>query len=67
MIHLSVSVGNDKVSILAYVDDIVLLAESEAELQQQFNILYEWCAKWKMKVNDSKTNIVHISETVVKQ
>ncbi len=45
---LGVSVANDKVSILAYPDDIVLLAESEAELQKQFNTLYAWCGKWKM-------------------
>ena len=57
--NLGVSIGNDKVSILAYADDIVLLAESEAELQRQLDILYEWCGKWKMQVNDSKTNIVH--------
>ncbi len=57
--NLGVSIGNDTVSILAYADDIFLLAESEAELQRQLDILYEWCGKWEMQVNDSKTNIVH--------
>ncbi len=45
--NLGVSVGKDKVSILANADYIVLLAESQAELRQQLNVLFEWVGKWK--------------------
>ncbi len=45
--------------ILLYADDIVLLAETEPELQTMPNKLNEWCSKWKMNINETKTNVVH--------
>ena len=50
-----ISVGNDKVPILLYADDIVLLSESEDEMQNMLNIVYAWCRKWRLEVNCSKT------------
>ncbi len=47
-----------------YADDIVLLAENEADLQCMIDKLYECCKKWRMKVNESKTNIVHFRNKV---
>ena len=35
--------GNEKLSILPYADDVVLLAETEADLQIMLNVLYKWC------------------------
>ena len=49
-----------KVSNLLYADDIVLLAESENDIQQMLHVVYTWCKKWRMEVNLSKTNILHI-------
>ena len=40
-------------------DDIALLGESEEVIQLQLNNLLEWCKKWRMKVNVSKSKIVH--------
>ena len=37
------------VSILLYADDVVLLAESELELQKQLDVLYNWCTKWQLE------------------
>ncbi len=34
------------IAILLYVDDIVLLAETEHELQTMLNKLTEWCYRW---------------------
>ncbi len=37
----------------------VFLAENEADLQCMIDKLHEWYTKWRMKVNESKTDIVH--------
>ena len=49
-----------KVSNLLYADDIVLMAETENDIQTMLNVVYNWCNKWRMDVNLSKTNILHI-------
>ena len=41
--------GNDIVPILLYADDIALLSESEDDMQNMVNIVYEWCRKWRMQ------------------
>ena len=45
--------------VILYADDIALLGESEEDIQLQLNNLLEWCKKWRMKVNVSKSKIVH--------
>ena len=54
-----VKVGDRLVQCLLYADDIALLGESEEDIQLQLNNLLEWCKKWRMKVNVSKSKIVH--------
>jgi len=54
-----VSVGDENVGILLYADDIVLVANSEEELQEMLDTLNEWCASNRLQVNTSKSNIVH--------
>ncbi len=56
---LGVSVENSIISVLAYADDLVLLAESENDLQSLINILQNWCLKWRLCVNVDKTKIMH--------
>ena len=41
-----VKVGNERVSILMYADDVALMAENEQDLQHMLNILNGWCKKW---------------------
>ena len=48
------------VNILLYADDIVLFAENELDLQDLLNIVENWCEKWRLEVNLSKTNILHV-------
>ena len=49
--------GKIPISALAYADDIVLLAESEENLQSLINIAHNWCNKWGMKANVEKCGI----------
>ena len=54
-----ISVDDEKVSILLYADDIVLIAENEQDLQYMLNELNQWCKSNAMHVNSNKSNIVH--------
>ena len=58
-INVGISVGKVKMSIVLFADDIVLLGETEQELQIMINELHVWCKTWRMKVNCEKTQIVH--------
>lgn len=58
-LDLGISLGDEKISVMLYADDIVLLAESSDELQLLLNALYEWCGRNDMSVNTAKSNVIH--------
>ncbi len=47
------------VSVLAFADDIVLLAENPEDLQKLIRIVYKWSSKWRFIINPEKSQIVH--------
>ena len=51
---------NTFVNVLLYADDIVLLAKNEQDLQFLLILVENWCIKWRLEVNLTKTNILHI-------
>ena len=57
--NIGCKLGDKKLPILLYADDIVLLSNDTDELQLMLNHVYEWCNKWLMSVNLDKTNIMH--------
>ena len=54
-----IRIGTYKISILLYADDIVIIAENEEKLQKLLDKLYEWCIKWHLEINESKSKIMH--------
>jgi hypothetical protein len=58
-IGVGIDIGNSKVSIMLYADDVVLLAESAEDLQCLLDALQQWCDKWKLQINETKSNVVH--------
>ena len=54
-----ITCGEDKVCILLYADDIVLMAETEQDLQFLLNALNNWCASNDMVINVKKSNVIH--------
>ncbi len=50
---------NFLVSVLAFADDIVLLAENAEDLQKLINIVHQWSSKWRFIINPEKSQIVH--------
>ena len=51
------------VNVLLYTDDIVLIAENEENLQSLLFIVENWCKKWRLELNLTKTNIMHVRKT----
>jgi len=43
-------------------DDIALMAETEEDLQCMLDALHSWCECWLLRINISKTNIVHFRQ-----
>ena len=51
-------VGTTRVAVIAYCDDLTLLADSPHKLQQLLDTLHRWCAASGMAVNTHKTRAV---------
>ena len=49
-----------------YADDILLIAESEDNLQCMLNVLDKWCKKWRMIINMDKMQIIHFRPKGIK-
>ena len=52
---------------LLYADDIVLLADSATGLQNSINCLKNFCSKWHLIVNTSKTKVMSIGCSTIPQ
>lgn len=55
---VGVKMGSKLVQMLLYADDMVLMATSPEQLQQQLDLLHEFCVSQGMEVNVGKTEIV---------
>ena len=58
-LNKGIKVGPDRISILLYADDMVLLAENERDLQEMLNSMSVWMSKWRLNVNVTKSKIMH--------
>ena len=50
-----------KMFVLLYADDTAICAESIQELQTVLNTLSDYCEKWSLQINTSKTKVVVFS------
>ena len=54
-LNVGVHIGPDIIlSHLLYEDDLALIAESEADLQELLNCVSSWCQKWHIRINAGK-------------
>ena len=65
--NLGIQLGNKHICILLNADDIVNISENEHLLQTMLDILNNWCCKWRLLVNETKSNIVHYRNNNKKQ
>ncbi len=52
--------------MLLFADDIVMLAKDEMKLQKLLDFTNEWCQKWRMKINNDKTKVIHFTKKSTK-
>ena len=62
-----VKIANEIVSILLYADDIVLLSNSENNLQKMLLYMNTWCEQWCLKINVTKSKVVHFRPKSIDQ
>ena len=56
--HKGVDIGLLKLFLLIYADDIVIVSETQSDLQTGLNILSEYCKRWRLTVNVDKTKVM---------
>ena len=59
--NVGITAGNLNLSLLLYADDIVLLAGTAGD------VLNQWCHKWRMKINQTKSKVIHFRCKKTKQ
>ena len=55
---VGIDIGIININILLYADDIILFSKNPEDLQNALNVLEEYCQRWKLTVNKSKTKIM---------
>lgn len=60
--NCGVEIDGEKMCILLYADDVVLIASDEKELQTLLDGLSLWCKSNGMNINASKSNVVHFRQ-----
>ena len=66
-LNCGIDVDGYQLSILLYADDIALLSPCEESLQTMLNAVNEWCANWKVTLNQEKTKIVQFRPCRIEQ
>ena len=51
---------NSNISMLLYMDDIVLISPTAENLQQMLNEVSKCCLKCGLRINPSKTQVMHV-------
>ena len=59
-LHKGVNFNNHEICCLLYADDIMLMSESEEDLQIMLDFVHEWCDKWRLRINYAKSNVMLI-------
>ena len=66
-LNLGININNYKLSILLYADDMVLIANTETDLQKMLTTMYDWCMKWRLSINVAKSNVIHFRKKRIKE
>ena len=53
-----ITIDDVRFLLLLYADDLVIFSESPDALQLQINKMYEYCHRWKLRINAEKSKIV---------
>ena len=59
LLNRGVLVNSKIICILMYADDVIVLSETENNLQVMLDTINTWCNKWKLLINETKSNVLH--------
>ena len=59
--NIGVTVGNCKICVLLYADDIVLLSETAVGLQKLLNIVWNYGKTWHFSFGTKKCQIILVT------
>jgi hypothetical protein len=59
-----VTLFSKEIIYLLYADDLVILSECPDDLQRNLNALHDYCDKWSLAINPSKTKVIVFSKPV---
>ena len=62
-----IDVGEEKVSVSLYADDLILLAPAAEDVQIMLDALNVWCNVNKMTINEEKSNFIHFRPNSTKR
>ena len=66
-LDLGVKIGDETIPILLYADDVVVLANNEAEMQVMLDAVDKWCKRWHMLINMAKSKAMHFRPSTTNQ
>ena len=58
------SCASEMITSLLYADDIVLIAPTPEKLQLLLVSVAAWCARWRLKLNVTKTKVLHFRKNM---
>ena len=53
-LNAGIQIDEHNISVLAYADDLVLIANTEQDLQRMLDVTANWCVKWCIRINLEK-------------
>ena len=59
--NYGVTMGDATIPALFFADDIVLIANTRLELENQFKNIVDYCSKWNLEINYKKTKLMIIN------
>ena len=53
-----VTINDIRIILLFYADDCVVFSETPEGLQREIDLLYDYCNRWRLKVNTTKSKVI---------
>ena len=66
-LDLGIKVNDEKICTLLYADDVVIIGNSEEELQSMLNVVSSWGKKYRIRFSAKKTAVVHFRQPHIPQ
>ena len=58
-LNCGISINGVSLCCLLYADDLLLLSDTEDNMQRMLDYVSNWCNKWRLRINYTKSAIIH--------